>query len=642
MIYSTGHMGIVRATVRCLTTFAMVCVFGVSSVLAQATGWAPPSNLPPTGNVSPVINVGTTSQIKRSGLGIDLVGTLSSLPVGTGLYVKAGSLFVEYTGSSALSTWVADTTYAISTSGRIRSHGVTSSAELQSDLLKIAGETGERPVCADNSTGKLKICGVALGPTVTFTANPTNISAPANITLSWSSTNAVSCAGTNFTTGAGNPTSGTKIVAQAAKSLSYIISCTDSLGQTVVKSAPVTYTAPTAVIPTATVAATSASVSSGATVTINWSSTNASSCAAITPSPTSFVTSNATSGSSSFQLTNNTASVTTVTFAIRCTSTTNHTVDGTVVVTVNPASAPVVTLTANPASLPSGSQLTTLTWSSTSATSCTGSGGTLNTSGLTSGSSTVSQSATTTYTVTCQNSTTGLTGTKSVTVSTPNAVPNMLVDPFVQSINVSSFPLTDVVNGVVTWSVANASSCTGIGFSTGGAVSGTTSVSYAPGTRFGLECVGNSSSPQVTSIFTPSNGLPTYASTLSWASTYDVCNQGGSSNVATSGSQEYSMTGNPNQIGRWTKCWKTTSDQSSISYAIASAQPEIVTFTGAASGTRMILDWTSSQATARCHVNDTHVVNPSGTLTIPKTTNSTYKLRCVAPGGYTTSTIIVP
>ncbi len=67
-------------------------------------------------------------------------------------------------------------------------------------------------------------------------------------------------------------------------------------------------------------------------------------------------------------------------------------------VTVNPAPTPTAALSANPVSILSG-DTSTLTWSSTNATSCTGSG--FSTGSATSGSAPVTPSSTTGYSVTC-------------------------------------------------------------------------------------------------------------------------------------------------------------------------------------------------------------------------------------------------
>lgn len=81
-------------------------------------------------------------------------------------------------------------------------------------------------------------------------------------------------------------------------------------------------------------------------------------------------------------------------------------------VTVASAPAATANLSANPISIPQGGS-STLTWSSTNATSCTGTN--FNTSGATSGSIAVTPAADTTYTVTCTGS--GAPASSSVTVT---------------------------------------------------------------------------------------------------------------------------------------------------------------------------------------------------------------------------------
>ena len=85
-------------------------------------------------------------------------------------------------------------------------------------------------------------------------------------------------------------------------------------------------------------------------------------------------------------------------------------------------SLPTATLSASPSAISSG-QSSTLTWSSTNATSCTGTGGTFAGAKATSGNQTISNiTTTTTYSITC----TGASGTSpvasaTVTIGTPSA-----------------------------------------------------------------------------------------------------------------------------------------------------------------------------------------------------------------------------
>jgi hypothetical protein len=85
-------------------------------------------------------------------------------------------------------------------------------------------------------------------------------------------------------------------------------------------------------------------------------------------------------------------------------------------------SPPTVTLTSSETTAAAGSSIM-LTWSSTNASSCTGSGGSF-TGGGTSGTASVTLSATTTYTMTCTGvgtGTGGKTGSQSVTVTATTA-----------------------------------------------------------------------------------------------------------------------------------------------------------------------------------------------------------------------------
>ncbi len=62
-------------------------------------------------------------------------------------------------------------------------------------------------------------------PTANLSANPINVATPGNTTvLTWSSANAASCTGTNFSTGTGSPTSGTAVVAVSATT-TYTVTC---------------------------------------------------------------------------------------------------------------------------------------------------------------------------------------------------------------------------------------------------------------------------------------------------------------------------------------------------------------------------------------------------------------------------------
>ena len=66
-----------------------------------------------------------------------------------------------------------------------------------------------------------------MAPTVTLSANPTSISSGQSSTLTWSSTNATACTGTNFSTG--DAISGSVTVTPSTTT-TYSVSCTGAVG----------------------------------------------------------------------------------------------------------------------------------------------------------------------------------------------------------------------------------------------------------------------------------------------------------------------------------------------------------------------------------------------------------------------------
>ena len=215
-------------------------------------------------------------------------------------------------------------------------------------------------------------------PGVTFTASPTSIVSGGSSTLTWTSSNATSCASDGWTSS--TATSGTTVVSPASTK-TYGLTCTGQGGSTT-RSATVTVSASA---PTATLTASPSSITAGASSTLTWSSTNAGSCVS-----DGWTSSTATAGSAVVSPT------TTTVYGLTCTGSGGSAADS-AIVTVS-ASAPTATLTASPSSINAGDSAT-LTWSSTNATSCTSDGWTSSTA--TSGSEVVSPGSTTTYGVTC-------------------------------------------------------------------------------------------------------------------------------------------------------------------------------------------------------------------------------------------------
>ena len=117
-------------------------------------------------------------------------------------------------------------------------------------------------------------------PTVSLLASPSVIDAGQgqSSTLSWSSTDAVSCMASGAWIDA-RSVSGSETVSPDVTS-TYTLTCTGD-GGSASASATVTVNEPPAVsVPTVTLSATPSSVSRGGSITLSWSSTDANSCTA--------------------------------------------------------------------------------------------------------------------------------------------------------------------------------------------------------------------------------------------------------------------------------------------------------------------------------------------------------------------------
>src|SRR6266851_4350938 len=213
-------------------------------------------------------------------------------------------------------------------------------------------------------------------------------------------------------------------------------------------------------LPSVTLSAAPASITSGLPSTLTWSATNATSCDA------AWTTATATAGSQSLKPT------ATTTYTMTCTGA-GGTASASTVVTVN--LKPSVTLSASPASIASGLP-STVTWSATNATSCAAA---WTTATATAGSQSLKPTATTTYTMTC----TGAGGTASAsTVVTVNLKPSVTLSASPASI-ASGLPST------VTWSATNATSCAAA-WTTATATAGSQSLKPTATTTYTMTCTG--------------------------------------------------------------------------------------------------------------------------------------------------------
>ena len=248
-------------------------------------------------------------------------------------------------------------------------------------------------------------------PTVSITLNPSSIISGGSSTLAWSSTNATSCtASGNWAWNGPVATSGTRMTSQSGTNLyidPYTLTCAGAGG-------PASSTAYLTIEPTggatATLTASPATINSGGSSTLTWSSTNATSCTA----------SGGWSGTTATSGTHVVSPTATTTYTLSCSGAGGTSGPASATVTVN-SSAPAVTLTANPTTIASGGK-STLTWSSSNATSCAASGGWTGTE-ATSGTLAVSPTATTVYTLLCGGA--GGTTQASATVTVSSSAPTV-------------------------------------------------------------------------------------------------------------------------------------------------------------------------------------------------------------------------
>ncbi|HJS21852.1 MAG TPA: hypothetical protein VJ764_04290 [Steroidobacteraceae bacterium] len=274
-------------------------------------------------------------------------------------------------------------------------------------------------------------------------------------------------------------------------------------------------------VPTVTLGANPTSVASGATTTLTWSSTDATGCTA----SGGWTGARATSGSeTSAALTANT------TFTLTCTNGQGGSTSRSVTVTVAPATPPpAANFSASPVSVAVGGS-STLSWTTTNATSCTGSGAWSGNKSVPNGSQSVGPiNAASTYNLSCTGA--GGSTQRSVTVS-------ILPAP---TLSFSANP-TSVQAGVrstLTWNSQNATGCSASGGWAGNKpASGSEQSPIINATAtFNLTCTGAGGStgqsvtvtvnanpppppvPTVTLNASPASVSVNGTSTLSWSST---------------------------------------------------------------------------------------------------------------------------
>ncbi len=328
------------------------------------------------------------------------------------------------------------------------------------------------PVCA---VFDKKVISVPI-PTVSISADSTNISYNTATTIRWSSTNATSCTvspsgwtGTSGAQGTGNLTS----------SKTYTVNCSGSYGYV---SDSVTVNVGQQLLPTVSITANPSNINQGNSSILNWTSNNATSCSA----SGGWSGGKALSGSEIVYPTNNT------TYVINCSNGSNQSFDNATVTVQMNLVFPSVTLTANPSTITVGNS-STLAWYSQNASYCIASGGWSGSKSV-SGSETVTPTVSTNYTINCYNGSGQNSAIATIYVNSQQTFPTV-------NLSVNPASIQRGQSTLLVWSSYNAVSC----FASGGwygakSLSGSENISPSLNTTYTLTCSNNAGSVSDTDI----------------------------------------------------------------------------------------------------------------------------------------------
>ncbi|HEY1184636.1 MAG TPA: OmpA family protein [Bryobacteraceae bacterium] len=336
------------------------------------------------------------------------------------------------TGGQSTLSWstAGATTVSISPGiGTVAANGSTTVSPASTTVYTISatGTDGKTVTAAAQVT-----VGAVTAQIVRFVANPGSIATGASTTLSWSTSNATTV---SISPGVGNVAANGSVAVSPAATTVYTISATGTDGKTVTATAQVTVGAVTAQI--LRFAASPNTIGLGASTTLSWSTSNATS---ISISPTvGTVTAN---GSTTV------SPATTTSYTLSATGADGKTVTAVTTVTVSGSAIPqIVTFVATPQSIAPGGS-TQICWQVTGSTSISiapSIGTNLNANAC----ATVTPSATTTYTLTATNAVGTVQGNLTVNVG------------LVQILSFQANPVSTQVAGAPTtlsWTTANATS----------------------------------------------------------------------------------------------------------------------------------------------------------------------------------------
>jgi hypothetical protein len=534
-----------------------------------------------------------------------------------------------------------------------------------------------------------------------FAASPTVISSGQTTSLTWATSAATSCAASGGTGSDG--WSGSVAVASSGTSVGpittagtyvYSLICTGPGGTGAPQSVGVLVN-PVAPPPAsvASFSATPSTISVGQSTDLTWSTNSATACTASGGAGSAWSGSVGTSGTAF-----NTGAINSAgsyTFTLSCTGPGGAGNPSSVVVNVTNAPLPAASITAfsvSPTSMSSG-QAASLSWSTSNATSCTGSGdtgtgvwnGAVGTASSGFSTGVLTTPASYSYTLTCTGP--GGTSTPStVIVNVSNAPPSAAV---VSQFTASPTTLSTGQATTLAWSSTNATSCTASGGSGADLWSGampTSSTGFSTGAiantgtfTYTLTCTGpgGSAGPSsvVVSVTTPPASPATInaftatpsiiqagqSATLAWSTTgASTCTAtGGTGTDGWAGSQPVfssgTSTGAISSAGTYTYTLNCSgsggaSGPSSVIINVNSVPPPAASITSlSASPTSLVvgqstsLAWSTSSATACTASGGSGADNWTGSVATSSTGmtvgpintagNFAYQLTCTGPGG---------
>ncbi len=307
-----------------------------------------------------------------------------------------------------------------------------------------------------------------------FTATPSSLQAGNASSLTWSSSNATSCTAGGGTGSDGwggtvaTSSTGTSTGALATGTYTYTLTCSGPGGSSATSSAVVTVTSAPPAASISSFTATPNALTTGQSTTLTWATSAATSC-----------TASGGTGSDGWNGTKPVSSTGTPVgpintagnyeYTLLCTGAGGNSAPRSVNVTVTaPMPASITTFQATPSSLTAG-QSASLSWTTSAATSCTGTGGTgsdgwagaKGTSSTGTSTGPLSTAGTVTYTLTC----TGGGGTSAPSSTRVTVNPVVPVQPTVTLLADGAASATVLTGSEVTfsWSSSHATSCTASG-----------------------------------------------------------------------------------------------------------------------------------------------------------------------------------